>query len=93
MQKKGFFYIPTWMITLLFIVSMGSLGFETLFILNMDTFETTTVNGRQYIKGTEQYQSGMEILKNSIIVSAGITLVLSGIIGYLALKRIKNENK
>jgi hypothetical protein len=91
MKEKGFFYIPTGALILLCVVSILSLGFEGFFFLNIDSFETITVNGIQYNKGTEQYHSGMETMKNALMVSVGITCVFSMITGFFSIKRIKSK--
>ena len=93
MSEKGFFHIPNWAIILLCIISAASLCFELVFFLNLDTFETISVNGIQYHKGTEQYQSGIGILKSVLMFSAGTSVIVSAITGYFAVKRIKNRGK
>lgn len=91
MSDKGVFYIPTWVLILFFIVSTVSLILELIFFLNIDALEMITVNGMQYKIGTEQYQSGLENLKDSVLILAGTSLIASVITGFFSVKRIRNK--
>lgn len=93
MQKKGFFYVPTWTLILFSVIFLASSGFELFFLLNADSIEKITVNGIQYSKGSEQYQYRIEMLRNYVMASLVISLLVSFISGFFAIKRIKSKNK
>jgi cell division septal protein FtsQ len=88
-KKKSFFYFPTWTLILICILFMGATVFEIFLILNLDSFETITVNGVEHSKGSQEYLAGLKTMKQTFGASAILTLLLSVAVGWFGYKRIK----
>ena len=88
-KKKSFFYFPTWTLILICILFMGATIFDIFLILNLDSFETITVNGVEHPKGSQGYLAGLKTMKQTFGAAAILTLPLSFAAGWFGYKRIK----
>jgi len=90
-DKKGFFHLPTWVLIAISILALGATIFDIYLLLNAASLDSITVNGVEYLQGSEQYNSGIKIMKKSFGVSAMFTTVICCLTGWFGYKRIKNK--
>ena len=89
--KKRFFYFPTWTLILVCVLFFGATLFGVYLVMNLESFKSITIDGVEYFQGTEQYNSGLKIMKQSFGGSAVVTLIISLLTGWFGYKRIKNK--
>lgn len=86
--KKSFFYVPTWILVLFFIIFTCSCFIEVFFFTNINEFKTIYINGVSYTYETEQFKSGIKMIKFVLIISLFISISISSLSGVFTVKRI-----
>lgn len=86
---KNLFHIPTWALIFLALAATGALVADLYLFFTIDSFDTITVNGTLYLKGSEAYSSGIKVLKKSFIYSG----LLSTVVMFLTLRTINKRRK
>jgi hypothetical protein len=89
-DKKGFFHLPTWALIAISILAVGATIFDVYLLFNTATLDSITVNGVEYLQGTEQYNAGIKVMQKSFGFSALFTLATCFLTGWFGYKRIKN---
>ena len=90
-SKKGFFYIPTWVLILFCILCILATFFDIYLAVTIENFDSITVNGSDVAKGTEQYDSAVKFMKIFFVSSSVVTSMLAFASGWFARKRIKTN--
>lgn len=89
---KRLFHIPTWVLVFLAVASIGALILDILFVFNINSFESITINGVEHHKGTSEYLVGINDMKRSFAFS-GFIAMLAGVISTRTIyRRNKNNN-
>lgn len=87
-KLKNLFHIPTWALVFLALASSGALLVDIYMLFTLDSFITITVDGIEYMQGTEEYHSGLHDIKRSFLFSALLALV----VGILTSRTIYKRN-
>ncbi len=86
---RNLFHIPTWVLVFLALASIGALILDIIFVFNINTFESVTINGTEYHKGTEQYLVEINKLKKSFAFSG----IVAMFVGIFSTRNIYKRNK
>ena len=86
-KKKNLFYFPTWTLVFFCISLLAVTVFDMFLIFNLDSIQKITVSGVEYSKDSQEYLVAIKKMKQAIVVSATLTLLLSIIAGWFVYRR------
>ena len=90
-RKQSFLYIPTWTLLVISALFLAVTMFDMYLIANLESFQSVTVNGIVYEKGSEGYVAGIRSMKFAFSGSAVFTLGVSIIAAWLFYSRMKSR--
>jgi hypothetical protein len=90
---RNLFYIPTWAVVFLALASAGALIVDLYMLFTLDSFTSITIDGIEYVKGTEEFRLRLHELKRSFFFSALLALVISLFTSRAIYKRKNNPRK
>ncbi len=89
-KLKNLFYIPTWVLVFLALASIGALILDIYIVFNINTFDSITINGIEYHKGTDEYLVGINELKRSFAFS-GFVAMMAGVFSTRTIYKRKRD--
>jgi hypothetical protein len=90
-SKQSLLYIPTWTLLVISALFLAATIFDIYLVASLESFETITVNGIVYPKGSEGYLAGIKSMKLAFGGSAILTLLVSIVSAWLFYNRVKTR--
>ncbi|WP_163340302.1 hypothetical protein [Desulfopila sp. IMCC35008] len=87
---RALLHIPTWVLIFLALAAAGALLTDLYILLTLGSWTSITIDNIEYLRGTEEFATGLHDMKTSFLFSALLALIVV-IVTFRTLYKRKNK--